>query len=273
MTEIIDIPETSSGFNTLIFSAGVLAGSIFGSLVTMYVKGKEFDKRLTEETEAIKAFYEFQLTELKDIPESADPEDILEDKYAETPIVEKTEQEIIASERMANEARTAYAGYFKSEEKSDPVKAAIENAEVKGSIKKSIFDGLEPITQEEDEFDLEREEELRAERPGHPFVLEHDEFFNNDPEHSQNSLTYFEGDDVLVDERDNPIADVAGMIGHDTLRFGYGSRDRNIVYIRNPRREVDFEITRSPGSFAKEVMGFDEDTYKKGKRPKFRDDD
>ncbi len=89
----------------------------------------------------------------------------------------------------------------------------------------------------------------------------------------QVSLTYFDGDDVLVDDRDQPVPDPDDSIGEDHLgRFGVGSKDNNIVYVRNDRLELDFEILRSNGKYAQEVLGFIEHSEHRGVR-KFRHDD
>jgi hypothetical protein len=79
----------------------------------------------------------------------------------------------------------------------------------------------------------------------------------NEPDHIQHTLTYFEGDDVLTDEEDQPINETDDTVGNaNLLKFGHGSKDNNIVYVRNEKLDLDFEITRSKGSYIKEVLGF-----------------
>jgi hypothetical protein len=83
---------------------------------------------------------------------------------------------------------------------------------------------------------------------------------NNDDEQEQTSLTYFAGDDVLVDERDQVMRDIDATVGLENLqKFGHGSNDPLVVYVRNPRLEVDYEISKSDGTFATEVHGFQDD--------------
>ena len=90
-----------------------------------------------------------------------------------------------------------------------------------------------------------------------PYILHHSEFALNEREYDQITLTYFESDDVLCDERDVVIDDREEMIGSELLeKFGYGSGDNNVLYVRNPVREVDVEIVKSSGSYAEEVHGF-----------------
>lgn len=91
-----------------------------------------------------------------------------------------------------------------------------------------------------------------------PYVISLAEFRENEEEHEQQTLQYYQGDDVLCDSRDEPIDAVDYTIGDDNLvRFGHGSEDANVVYIRNERLDTDFEVLRSPGHYQKEVLGLE----------------
>lgn len=128
------------------------------------------------------------------------------------------------------------------------------------TTRKHVFEGRRPA---EGEFDYDAEEVNR--RSGRPYVITHDEFFEGERDYEQTHLTYYNGDDVLVDDREQPIPDEEAAVGNDNLtRFGYGSKDENIVYVRNEAIEVDFEITRVFGKFAEEVLGFDSDDDERG---------
>ena len=103
------------------------------------------------------------------------------------------------------------------------------------------------------EFDLEEEKKKR--RPDRPYILEHDEFYES--EYQAVTLTWYEGDEVLADEKDEHIPDIDKVVGEDNLlRFGAGSRDPNIIYVRNEKLEVDFEIVKNDGSYMEQVHGF-----------------
>lgn len=107
------------------------------------------------------------------------------------------------------------------------------------------------------EFDLEQERSKRASNPETPFVISKDEYFEGEPSYVNTTITWYEGDGILADERDVPVENVDALIGEDNLlRFGYGSGDPNIVYIRNTKNQVDFEVVRSTGEYANEVAGF-----------------
>lgn len=135
--------------------------------------------------------------------------------------------------------------------------------------KHNVFADSSPI--ESGNFNYEEEVPLRSGEK--PYIITHDEFYEGEKDYEQITLTYFDGDDVLVDEQDQPVDDPEDTIGEDHLvRFGHGSKDNNVVYVRNDRIEADFEISRSFGKYAEEVLGFIEHGDRHGLR-KFREYD
>lgn len=101
----------------------------------------------------------------------------------------------------------------------------------------------------------ETDEEDRTEDA--PYILHQDEFFQNEKGYRQTSLTWFDGDKILVDEHDVPIYAPEKIVGN--LRFGRGTNDKDMVYIRNDRLDAEYEITRHPGHYTIEVMGLNEE--------------
>lgn len=93
--------------------------------------------------------------------------------------------------------------------------------------------------------------------PEKPYIISQDEHAENEPSHVQLTITWYEGDLVLADEREVPIDDADGTIGLDNLRFGYGSGDPKTVLVRNERLGVDFEVVLHEDKFTKVVHGFD----------------
>lgn len=116
----------------------------------------------------------------------------------------------------------------------------------------------------------ERMDEISA---GRPYVISVDEFMNDNPEYDKTTITYFEGDDTLCDEREEIVPDVEGVITTDALaHFGNMSNDRNVVYVRNDRISTDFEIIRDKRNWHEVVAGFTQKSAKSGPR-KMREDD
>lgn len=106
-------------------------------------------------------------------------------------------------------------------------------------------------------FDLEDwnyAAEIAKRDPEVPYIIHVDEFTQNEPDHDQLTYTYYEVDDVLADQQENTIDDMDAVIGLGNLgRWGHGSNDENIVYIRNEEMSTDFEVVRDRGSFAEET--------------------
>lgn len=89
-----------------------------------------------------------------------------------------------------------------------------------------------------------------------PYILEKEEFFNSDSDYTQSTVTYFAGDGVLIDSREDVIEEVDRTVGERNLsRFGHGSGDPKVLYVRNDVLEIEFEILLSNGKYSKEVAG------------------
>lgn len=103
---------------------------------------------------------------------------------------------------------------------------------------------------EEDDEEWDYEIETRGRRPDVPYIIHVDEFRENDPPHEKMILTYYEEDDILARENSHVIEDMDEHVGLGNIgRWGHGSNDPNIVYVRNEEMAVDFEIIRDHGSF------------------------
>ena len=124
------------------------------------------------------------------------------------------------------------------------------------------------------------EEELKRRDPDKPYLITKDEFFENGPNYDQLSFTYYEKDGVLLNQEDEIVDDFRGVGAENLMRFGHGSEDPNVVYVRNVNANLDFEISLSKDSYA-ESLGFtpDDDDLTElqhsDRRPlrKFRDSD
>jgi len=115
----------------------------------------------------------------------------------------------------------------------------------------------EPV---EHEWDLQAE--LRKRSPDIPYVIHIDERDEMEG-YEVVTVTYYDGDDVMCNDRDDIIDhdDRERLIGEKNLmRFGHGSEDPSIVYVRNDKLEMIYEVVRSPNSYAEEVQGFRHDS-------------
>lgn len=136
-----------------------------------------------------------------------------------------------------------------------PVDVVVEEVQVTQNVFVEASKNKDPR-----DWDLNAEIEDRALNPDIPFAIGFEEFNENEAGHEQTTLTYYSEDDTLVDAQDKPIDSVDYTIGDDNLnRFGDGSGDPNVVYVRNPKIEMDFEVIRENGSYQKAVFGTDPD--------------
>jgi len=203
----------------------------------------------------------------------------LETKYSE-----------ISTKEIA-ESKKFYSLLYKREENSTP-ESVVENRKVadavdalqsyQGRKREDTDDTDDPVTVVNNIFvnshpiedsDFNYEEELKNRSPDVPYVISRDEFIEAANDYDQITITYYAGDDVLADDKDQGINDTDSTVGDDNLlRFGHGSGDNHIVYIRNEKLEVEFEVLCSKGKFTEEVLGFKHSADHRKIR-KFRDED
>ena len=228
--------------------AGVAVGAVAGYFATRKYMTTKYEAIIESEVAQAKEFY--SALSKKDDYET--PEAAARKLGVETGLNPE-------AARAASDAIEALRNYQPSSDISEEEPKAVVN---------NIFVNSQPL----DDYDFDVEVENRD--YSRPYIISREEFMENEPEHDQNTVTYYEGDDVLVDERDDVIEDTEGTVGDDNLtRFGHGSKDNNIVYIRNEIRDVDFEVVRSRGKYAKEVLGFDDEDLQPTRRRRGRGDD
>lgn len=114
-------------------------------------------------------------------------------------------------------------------------------------VSRSVFAG--------NDSDWDFDEELKNRNPLEPYILHKDEFHEDEAGLTQTTLTYYEGDNILCDEADAPIYNYESVTG--PLRFGHGSGDKNVVYVRNEKLRAEYEILRESGLFSVEVEGLE----------------
>ena len=139
-----------------------------------------------------------------------------------------------------------------------------------------IESGEPPVHNIFKEVEVTHEWDWHAERrrrsPNIPYVIHYDERFENEG-YSEVTLTYYDGDDVLCNERDEIVDPDKRdeLLGEGNLhRFGHGSNDASIVYIRNDVLEIMYEVVKSPNYYAEEVHGFKHEDFDRGNLERMR---
>jgi hypothetical protein len=119
-----------------------------------------------------------------------------------------------------------------------------------------------------DTWDYEVEKAQRD--PSRPYVIHVDE--RGETGYEEVTLTYYSGDDVICDHNDKIVDDQDRVVGHHNLnKFGHGSGDAVIVYIRNEYLDLDIELIRSEQSYAEEVHGITHaDSPRRRERPEWQ---
>lgn len=90
-----------------------------------------------------------------------------------------------------------------------------------------------------------------------PYTISMEEYMDEDGEkpYTNTEVTWFEGDDVLVDVLGTEIPDKDGNLGTKFRdQFGRGSKDPSVVYLRNERLELDFEVTKDERTYLEGVL-------------------
>jgi hypothetical protein len=141
-----------------------------------------------------------------------------------------------------------------------PEPEKVDNIEVVDPPDAEVVRNIFTDTEVTHEWDWHAERRSRS--PDVPYVIHYDE--QHEMDYQIVTVTYYEGDDVLCYDNDEVIDPDKRdeIIGEGNLdRFGHGSNDAAIVYIRNDKLELVFEVVRSPNHYAEEVHGFQHTEY------------
>lgn len=114
-------------------------------------------------------------------------------------------------------------------------------------VRETIFTNIE------DNWNYAEEETHR--NTENPYPLHRDEFYAEERNYSQITLTYYAGDDIMVDQEDAPVYNHVNVVGE--LQFGHGSGDQNVFYVRNDKMKAEYEIIKDPGLYSVEVLGLE----------------
>lgn len=150
-------------------------------------------------------------------------------------------------------ATIVYNEYFPEEGDKEEVKEEVKKASAKPNPKIML-----------DDFELS-DYDKRAQAANQPYVIHVEEFAAEEEGYSQSTVTYFPDDDILLDENDDILQEIEMYVGyHNVERFGERSGDKNIVYIRNPRIEHEYEMLLETEQSYEEYI-YRNANYKRGK--------
>lgn len=210
-----------------------LAGVVVGSALTYLIASKrissKWQKIADEQVEQVKSHY---TAVYKPDVELAD----LASKY----------QDEVTEDKQTVEAIVKTNGYTSYNEVAP---TAVETPSE--PVASNVFESVDPDTY----FVFEEELARREAYPNQPFVITSEEYEHDEAGFEKAELTYYDEDDVLCDS-DDTVVPVDSAVGvENMLRFGHGSGDPEVVYVRSPQLGIDFEVTHNAGSYAEVVLG------------------
>lgn len=253
VVEVID--EAAETVNHLLISrrdyrlslaiVGVASGVIGGSLAYYVCKRKmeaKYESIIEEEIQRAKVFYNSVSKTEQDLETLAEG------------LNEESSDEDGSSPADLNDVARALLRYQGGETSDDEDDQEEEEDEVETDQPDSVNVFME--SRSDDDFDLDAEINNRT--PDRPYVISSEEFLENESEFAQTTITYYIGDGTLADEKDQEIPLIDPTVGSTNLeRFGHGSGDSRVVYVRNERLTTDFEVVLHDGKFAHEVLGLE----------------
>lgn len=103
------------------------------------------------------------------------------------------------------------------------------------------------------------EDELAARTEEEPYVIHQNEFMNSESQYPQVTYTYYANDDVLVGEDERPIPHGDLVVGQNNLKWGHGTDDIDVVFVRNDKLALEMQICRVYQSYEETVLGLQND--------------
>ena len=258
---VVEVMEVVRNNPVALVAAGVV-GAAVGGAVAYFVTAKKlnakFEEQMVEEIAEARAFYS-NLNKVKEDGSNLTPQEVLAARHGEEAVEAlrtyqgRPEEPVLEGEPYDNirdeeQIQRLEKRAFKKRVVTEDGTMMATTVQETSATERNVF--------RDDTFDLEEEIKYRTEDA--PYIITHDEYFAGDLEYDTSSLTYYEKDDTLTDEHDKPLEQTDKIVGDDHLvRFGSGSKDKNVVYVRNDRLGIDYEITRSRGSYLEDVLGME----------------
>lgn len=235
----------------------VIGGAAIGSGVTALILKKKYVARAEEEIASVRDAY---LKRLNEMEAEFDQERKNEGKSPVAPVEKHPEEADVPLERVVPSNETLRKAYHKmSSPNPETVEGLKEANEALGYSRKED-EVKEPVARV-----VVRSEE---EDPDTPFVIPVQAYMDNEELFDQFVLTYYVGDNTLIyEDSDRVVEDVDQTVGfHNLHNFGVESGNDDTVYVRNPKKQTEYEILRDEGKYSEDTLGVD--TWDNSPEPK-----
>lgn len=224
----------------------VVGGALVGAGVTTLVLRKKYEARAEEEIASVREAY---LKRLNEMEAEFDEERKLNGYVPAEDLKKEEVPEELPKERVVpttDQLRTAYH--------------KMANPETVEGLKETV-ESLGYSRKEEEVKEAEARRVFQSEEadPDTPYVIPIQAYMDGEEMFEQYTLTYYAGDKTLViDDSDEVIEDVDQTVGfHNLHNFGVESGNDDTVYVRNPKKEAEYEVLRDPGKYHEKVQGVD----------------
>lgn len=239
--------------NYAVFGAGLVTGLLAGFGIGYFVQKKQYDKEL----EAVNASYHDIFEQQRKMIEAADAE-LGKGKVVAPP--ESILRALEGSRSDSKDYKHNYTAYSENGVVEDPTMVIQHTSSIKEpEIPLEDYVGsLHPVDSDEDEEE-ERQEELyneglkaslehEARRTMQPRIIK-EEDYGNDGTLEQESLFYYQGNDILVTEDDEEIHDLPLVVGDCLDKFGFRDNDEKRICVRNYKLGKDYEVIKVAGPY------------------------
>lgn len=251
-------------------SATAVAAATVSAAVTYVVVNKRAQRRadlqIEEQIEATKAYYEEtykvgvfsdpvmmaeSLSEPEVMPaEASDPAEVF--RQGRDELAEKIEGLDYRSKTKYRKGPEALV-----EEVEQASQAVDEVMDKAVETVKNVFKESVPVETLEFDYDVE----VPKRDSDEPYIITYEEYNAGEKEYTTSNLTWYINDGMLADSTNDVVDEIDSVVGDENLqKFGYGSRNNNIVYVRNDRLELDMEILMSDASFIEVIHGIPDPT-------------
>ena len=262
---VADVSRGASGRGTgLAMGAFLIGAGIGGGVAYVFAKRQlelKYAKIADDEIAEMREHYHEKALALEAEAAKGDLEDIVAERGYTTEAGDERPPMAVAPPTKVVEAAAEATEAIK-EERTKPAPVVPVEAAPQAEVKtRNVFEDADEHAAITTSWD--QQAELRRRSPDHPYVIHYDERDEFEG-YSEMTLTYYEADDVLCNERDEIVTpeERDRLVGEKNLeRFGHGSNDPSIVYVRNDSLELMMEVVKSPNSYAEEVHGLKHTSY------------
>ncbi len=245
-TSVAEVSRGISGINVRYLVGGAIIGGGIGFLVGFKLRRtwleNHYKEIADEEIEGMRVIFE-NLKKKKD-------EDLAQSRENEARLRVRL-HEVTTGPKPQLDAVMEDLGYKSTMDHPRPPRLK----EVTETFKEgqTIEEDVRNVFEENEKWDYAKE--VKSRKADIPYIIHADEHEAGEKGYDNVSLTLYEDDDVLADEDDSIVDhNIVGM--HNLTRFGHGSNNPDLLFVRNDNLDTDYEIAKSKGSYAQEVHGF-----------------